>query len=126
MAQPAGCGDSAKWGIFASRHTQAGARDVQMSSIGANVDASSSEGKRIDVNCGLASLCVNSGVPHSAQKLLVASCPLLARTANVRGVPLTSRSAVFATTPDANGAPLERWQSWQWQFSMAMGALAHV
>jgi hypothetical protein len=31
----------------------------------------------------------------------------------------------MATTPEANAAPLERWQSRQWQLSMAMGALAH-
>jgi hypothetical protein len=31
----------------------------------------------------------------------------------------------MTTTPDAKGAPLERWQSLQWQFNIAMGALAH-
>ena len=50
----------------------------------------------------------------------------VAGTAYVLGVPLISRSAVDTTTPEAKGAPLERWQSAQWQFSMAMGALAHV
>lgn len=78
-----------------------------MSSMGFNPAASSSEGKRIDVNCGFASLLVNSGVPQSAQKLRVASPPLLARTARVLGMPLTWRSAVITTIPDANGAPLE-------------------
>jgi hypothetical protein len=59
-----------------------------MSSIGLKFDVSSSEGKRIDVNCGLASLCVNKGVPQSGQKLRVARPPLLARTAWVFGLPL--------------------------------------
>lgn len=38
-----------------------------MSSIGAKSDTPSSEGNLIDVNCGFASLRVNSGVPHSPQ-----------------------------------------------------------
>lgn len=96
-----------------------------MSSMGAKPEASSSEGNRIDVNCGLASLRVNRGVPHSGQKLRVASLPLFARTEYVLAVPIVSRSLLATTTPDANGAPLERWQSRQWQFSMATGALAH-
>lgn len=96
-----------------------------MSSIGANADASSSEGNRIDVNCGLASLRVNRGLPQPPQKLRVVDWPLLPRTEWVLGVPLTWRSSLMATTPDANAAPLERWQSRQWQLSMAMGALAH-
>jgi hypothetical protein len=29
-------------------------------------------------------------------------------------------------TPEANGAPLERWQSKQWQLSVAMGAAAQL
>ncbi|MDB5900707.1 MAG: hypothetical protein JWP41_4309 [Ramlibacter sp.] len=97
-----------------------------MSSIGANPEASSSEGNRMDVNCPLASLCVNRGVPHSGQKLRVASLPLLPRTEYALGAPLISRSELKMTTPDAKGAPLERWQSLQWQFSMATGALAHL
>ena len=96
-----------------------------MSSTGAKPEASSSEGKRIDVNCGLFSLCVNRGVPHSGQKLRVACLPLLARTVYAFAVPVTSRSLLATTTPDAKGAPLERWQSLQWQFNIAMGALAH-
>ena len=74
------------------------------------------------MNPGFASLHVNKGVPQSAQKLRVARPPLLARTEYVLGVPVTSRSLVMTTTPDAKGAPLERWQSRQWQFSMATGA----
>ena len=30
----------------------------------------------------------------------------------------------MTTTPEAKGAPLARWQSLQWQFNIAMGALA--
>lgn len=59
-----------------------------MSSIGANAEQSSSDGNRTDVNCGLASLCVNKGVPQSAQKLRFAGLPLLARTEYVLAVPL--------------------------------------
>jgi hypothetical protein len=77
-----------------------------MSSIGLNYDESSNEGNRIDVNCEYASLCVNRGVPQSAQKLRVAT-PLLALTPYVFGVPLISRSAVMTTIPDAKGAPLD-------------------
>jgi hypothetical protein len=84
-----------------------------MSSIGLKPELSSSEGNRMDVICGLASLCVNKGVPQSGQKLRVARPPLLARTAYVFGVPLIARSAVMTTMPDAKGAPLEIWQSLQ-------------
>ena len=97
-----------------------------MSSIGLNADASSSEGNRIDVNCAFASLCVNKGVPQSGQKPRVATPPLLARTAYVFGVPLISRSAVMTTMPEANGAPLEIWQSLQWQLIMAIGSRVPV
>ncbi|HEY8356750.1 MAG TPA: hypothetical protein VIL30_04745 [Ramlibacter sp.] len=96
-----------------------------MSSIGANAEEPSIVGKRMEVNCGLASLWVNRGVPHSAQKLRVASFPLLAWTEYILGVPLTSRSLLETTTPDAKGAPLDAWQSRQWQFSIASGAFAH-
>jgi len=74
----------------------------------------------------LASLCVNSGVPHSGQKLRDARPPLLARTGNALGVPLISRSAVMTTIPDAKGAPLESWQSLQWQLIMATGSRVPV
>jgi hypothetical protein len=96
-----------------------------MSSIGANADGPSIVGKRMDVNCGLASLCVNKGVPHSGQKLRVVCFPLLAWTAYRLGVPMTSRSLLATTTPDAKGAPLDAWQSRQWQFNIASGAFAH-
>ena len=78
-----------------------------MSSIGANVEASSSEGNRMDVNCELASLRVNRGLPHSGQKLRVVNLPLQPRTEYAFGVPETSRSALITTTPEANGAPLD-------------------
>jgi hypothetical protein len=97
-----------------------------MSSIGLKSEVSSSDGNRMDVNCGFASLCVNKGVPQSGQKLRVAIPPLLARTANVLGVPLMSRSAVMTTMPEAKGAPLDSWQSLQWQLIMAMGSRAPV
>jgi hypothetical protein len=119
------CGDLEKWGSFSSRHTPGCALEVQMSSIGANAEASSSDGNRIDVNCEFSSLCVKSGVPQSPQKLRVVILPLLARTEWVFGAPKISRSELVTTTPDANGAPLDRWQSPQWQFNMAMGVLAH-
>ena len=122
--QAGGWGDSAKCGILSSRQTHGCARDVQMSSIGANAEASSSVGKRIDVNREVDSLRVKSGVPHAPQKLRVVVIPLLPCTWWVPGVPATWRSALYTTTPEANAAPLESWQSRQWQFSIAMGALA--
>lgn len=79
----------------------------------------------MDVNSGLTSPRVNKGVPHSGQKVRAVRPPLLPRTGYVLGVPLTRRSAVMTTTPDAKGAPLERWQSLQWQLRAAMGALPH-
>lgn len=96
-----------------------------MSSMGAKPDPSASDGKRIDVNCAFASLRVNSGVPHSPQKVRVVVLPLLARTEWLLGAPDTWSSAVATTTPEANGAPLDNWQSRQWQFNMAIGGLAH-
>ena len=77
------------------------------------------------MNCDLVSLRVNKGVPQSEQKLRVASSPLLARTEYVFGVPLISTLTVMTMTPDAKGAPLERWQSRQWQLSIAMGPRTH-
>jgi len=65
-------------------------------------------------------------VPQSPQKLRVVILPLLARTVWVLGVPRISRSELRATTPDAKGAPLDAWQSRQWQFSMATGALVDL
>ena len=113
--QAGGWGDSAKCGILSSRQTHGCARDAE---------ASSSVGKRIDVNCEVDSLRVKSGVPHAPQKLRVVVIPLLPCTWWVPGVPATWRSALYTTTPEANAAPLESWQSRQWQFSIAMGALA--
>ena len=91
-----------------SKHTQGGALDVQMSSIGLNPSGSSRAGKRIDVKAGLDAPWVNSGVPHRAQKLRVVAMPLLARWAWAAGAPVIWRSALWTTTPEANGAPLER------------------
>lgn len=65
------------------------------------------------------------GRPQSAQKLRVARRPLLARTEYALGEPLIATSAAMTTTPDAKGAPLERWQSRQWQLSIASGAWVH-
>jgi hypothetical protein len=72
-----------------------------MSSMGANPEGSSSDGNRIDVNSGLDSLRVNRGVPHPGQKLRVDKRPLPARTEYDFGTPLTWRSFVMTTTPDA-------------------------
>ncbi|HTV76616.1 MAG TPA: hypothetical protein VMF03_00025 [Steroidobacteraceae bacterium] len=79
-----------------------------MSSIGLNADGSSSVENRMDRTSGATSPRVNKGDPHSGQKLRVASFPLPARTANVCGV------------------PLKRWQSRQWQLSIATGAAEHT
>src|SRR6185312_16676800 len=107
------------------RQTQGCALDVQISSMGWNPDGSSSVGKRMDMKSD-ASLRANRGVPQSGQKPRVARLPLPARTEYVFGVPTISVSAIRTMTPEAKGAPLERWQSRQWQLSIATGTHAHV
>ena len=74
----------------------------------------------------MASPRVNKGEPHCGQKLRAASAPLLARTEYVFGIPLTCKSASATMKPEANGAPLERWQSRQWPLSIATGAREHA
>lgn len=76
----------------------------------------------MDINPFAASLRAKSGEPQSEQKLRTVELPLLPRAAWVAGVPVTFRSAADTTTPDAKGAPLERWQSRQWQLIIATGA----
>ena len=68
----------------------------------------------------------NRGEPQSEQKLRVASLPLLARTEYVFGVPVIVMSDTRTMKPEAKGAPLERWQSRQWQLSVATGAREHT
>jgi hypothetical protein len=80
----------------------------------------------MDINSGATSPRVNSGVPQSEQKLRVERLPLPARTEYVFGVPMTSVSDTRTMTPEAKGAPLERWQSRQWQLSIATGVRAHA
>jgi hypothetical protein len=108
--------------MLSARHTQDGALTVQMSNIGLNCDESSRDGNRIDMTSGAASPWVKSGEPHSAQKLRVTVRPLPARTKKLLGVPVTATSDALTMMPEAKGAPLERWQSRQWQFSIATGA----
>ena len=79
----------------------------------------------MDITSGAVSLRVNNGAPQSEQKLRVARAPLPARTEKVFGVPVISVSVTMTMTPEAKGAPLERWQSRQWQLSIAIGARAH-
>jgi hypothetical protein len=95
-----------------------------MSSIGLNTDGSSSDGKRMDMNPFAAALCAKSGEPHLGQKLRTVEFPLLPRTAWVVTAPVTFTSEAFTTTPEANGAPLDCWQSRQWQLIIAMGVPA--
>lgn len=78
------------------------------------------------MNSGIASPVVNKGLPQVPQKLRVARRPLDARTEYSRGEPLMSTEPFGTTTPEANGAPLDCWQSRQWQFSMANGSLEHA
>ena len=80
----------------------------------------------MDMTPGALSPLVNRGEPQSEQKLRVASLPLPARTEYVFGVPEIVISDTRTMKPDANGAPLERWQSRQWQLSVATGARAHT
>jgi hypothetical protein len=80
----------------------------------------------MDMNSGAVSPQVNRGVPQSEQKLRVARLPLPARTEYVVGVPVTSTSDTKTIKPEAKGAPLDLWQSRQWQLSIATGARAHT
>ena len=75
---------------------------------------------------GAASPRVNRGEPQSEQKLRVASLPLLARTEYVFGAPVIAISDTRTMKPEAKGPPLERWQSRQWQLSVATGAREHT
>jgi hypothetical protein len=79
----------------------------------------------MDMKSGAASPQVNKGAPQSEQKLRVARLPLPARTEYVFGVPVICTSDALTMKPEAKGAPLERWQSKQWQLSIATGARAH-
>jgi hypothetical protein len=80
----------------------------------------------MDITSGATWPRVNSGVPHSEQKLRVARLPLPARTEYVLGVPLIAMSDARTMKPEAKGAPLERWQSRQWQLSIAIGSREHT
>ncbi|MDB6011613.1 MAG: hypothetical protein JWL65_3863 [Gammaproteobacteria bacterium] len=80
----------------------------------------------MDITSGAVSPRVNRGEPQSEQKLRVASLPLLARTEYVFGVPVIVMSDTRTMKPEAKGAPLERWQSRQWQLSVATGAREHT
>jgi len=80
----------------------------------------------MDIHSGADSLRVKSGAPQSGQKLRVVSRPLRPRTEYVFGVPVIAVSDTTTTTPEANGAALERWQSRQWQLSIATGAREHT
>src|ERR1700722_5253432 len=80
----------------------------------------------MDMKSGAASPRVNRGAPQSEQKLRVARLPLPARTECVFGVPVISTSDARTINPEAKGAPLERWQSRQWQLSIATGERAHT
>lgn len=93
-----------------------------MSTIGLNPDGSSREVKRMDIRSGTNSPRVKRGAPHSVQKLRVVEPPLLPRTENVPGEPEICVSATRTTTPEANAAPLDCWQSRQWQLSIATGS----
>ena len=80
----------------------------------------------MDMTPGAASPLVNIGEPQSEQKLRVARLPLPARTEYVFGVPVIAISDTWTMKPEANGAPLDRWQSKQWQLSIATGAREHT
>ncbi|MFT4508691.1 hypothetical protein [Caballeronia sp. 15711] len=69
---------------------------------------------------------MNRGEPQSEQKPRIASLPLPARTEYVFGVPVIAMSDTRTMKPEAKGAPLERWQSRQWQLSVATGAREHT
>lgn len=106
--------------------TQGWALDVQISIIGRKPSGSSRVVNLMDMTSGATSPFVKSGLPQVEQKVRVVAAPLEARTAWDAGEPVTTTALVETMTPEANGAPLERWQSRQWQLSMARGALSHV
>lgn len=80
----------------------------------------------MDITSGAVSPHVNRGEPQSEQKLRIASLPLLARTEYVFGAPVIVISDTRTMKPEAKGAPLERWQSRQWQLSVATGGREHT
>jgi hypothetical protein len=80
----------------------------------------------MDMTPGAVSPLVNRGEPQSEQKVRVARLPLPARTEYAFGVPVIATSDTRTMKPEAKGAPLERWQSRQWQFSIATGAPEHT
>lgn len=96
-----------------------------MSNIGRKSDCSSNVGKRTDMKSDIASPRVNRGVPQSEQKLRVERPPLAPRTEYVFGTPLMRVAETTTTTPEAKGAPLDCWQSLQWQLSIATGSAVH-
>lgn len=80
----------------------------------------------MDITSGAVSPRVNRGQPQSEQKLRVARLPLPARIEYVFGVPVIVISDTRTMKPEAKGAPLERWQSRQWQLRVATGAREHT
>lgn len=80
----------------------------------------------MDITSGATSPRVNRGEPQTEQKLRVERLPLPARTEYVLGVPVITMSGTRMMKPEAKGAPLERWQSRQWQLSIATGAREHT
>lgn len=111
--------------LSGSRHDHAWARHVHISSVGLKFAGSSRLEKRIDIT-GIPSPRVNKGVPHIPQNERIVRFPEAAVTTWVPGTPVTSTESAITMKPDANGAPLETWQSLQWQLSIASGALVHV
>ncbi len=68
----------------------------------------------------------NSGAPHSPQNARRATCPLSAVVSKYRGSPDVSRKAARLTASvGAYPPPPTRWQSRQWQLTIASGAAEH-
>jgi hypothetical protein len=66
-----------------------------------------------------------SRCPSSAER--PTDCPVWQnRWTYVVGVPLIAMSATGTMKPEAKGAPLERWQSRQWQLSITTGGREHT
>jgi hypothetical protein len=106
--------------------SQGWALDVQMSAIGANQLGSSRLATLSTTTSGMRELPATSGEPHSGQNPRRAVCPASPRTTWYLGSPFRRAKAAAgtATTEDAP-PPLARWQSRQWQFSIATGAAEH-
>ncbi len=107
-------GPTSNFGIDASIAAHGCALRVKMSALGLNQLASSRLAARTLRKATEAPVpWAKSAVPHAGQKPRRATEPLSPVVSNQRTSPLTVMAAFATMKPDANGAPLIRWQSRQ-------------